>query len=258
MSMDQAAGLRQLLAPRQLRVLPLASTLSRDEQAALAVGIGAAFERGGLRVVILDASRGDVAANLGLQPRHDLLDLLEGGREFGEVALRSDAGTRVVPAARGIAAMEQFSDWTRMFAAFAALDDPADLVLLNCAPGDAAGACQAARGVMAPARAAGNPAHGDGEIVIAMTDHPESITGSYGLIKSSMRRHGQRRFRLLFLEPAAPSEVRALASRMALAARRFLGAELCYGGAHAGAAGHQSFSDLAAASTGWSLPEVAL
>jgi flagellar biosynthesis protein FlhG len=131
-----------------------------------------------------------------------------------------------------------------MLAGFAALEDPADLVLLNCAPGETAAACRAARGA--------------GEVVIAMSDAPAAITGGYTLVKAALRRHGQRRFRLLFVDPAAPSETRALAARMALAARRFLGAELSYGGTLARAADQKSLSEIAAASSRWPLPEFAL
>ena len=90
--MDQAAGLRRLLAPRRLRVLPLASTLARDAQAALAMRIAVALEGGGRRVVVLDASRGGVSAHLGLEPRFELLHLLEGERKFDDVALPTGAG----------------------------------------------------------------------------------------------------------------------------------------------------------------------
>ena len=74
---DQAAGLRRMLARTTMRVLPLVSVLDRSAQALLAVHLAAAYSYLGNRVVIVDASRGDVAAAMNLNPRYELLHLLQ-------------------------------------------------------------------------------------------------------------------------------------------------------------------------------------
>ena len=266
---DQAAGLRRMLARTNMRVLPLASVLERSAQARLAVHLAAALSSLGNRVVIVDASRGDVAAALGLRPRYELLHLLQGEKEFGEVVLDGPDALRIVPAARGIVSMEHAEDtgWTELFGAFTNLTDAPDVVLLNCMPGNAHAAC----------RAVSSPTGGAHEVVLALDTSAESVTAAYTLIKAALRADGQRRYRLLFADTPADFDVAGLAGRMVDAAHRFLGAELREGGtlprhaalqsafhpptrrtlvssdpAHPAAA---AFLSLAGASAGWGLPE---
>jgi flagellar biosynthesis protein FlhG len=244
MSLDQAAGLRRMLGKRALRVLPLVSSMGDAAQAALALRLAAALSRLGSRVVLLDASGGAVPAALGQSERGDLLQLIEGRSEFAEVALAAPEGMRVLPAARGMAALEQSgaADYGQLFGAFAALRDPADLVLLNCAALDARTACRAA--------------HGGRELVLALQTDGESVTGAYALIKAALRQHGQRSFRLLF-DGASIRDAGPLSARMRAAAQRFLGAELRGGGAIPNAGAAEAWHGIADASYGWNLPEYA-
>src|SRR3954469_1750349 len=57
MRSDQAAGLRELLLPRRLRMLPLASVLGGLEHDQLVTRLGAALEPHGCRVHELEDSR---------------------------------------------------------------------------------------------------------------------------------------------------------------------------------------------------------
>ena len=258
---DQAAGLRRMLARTTMRVLPLVSVLDRSAQALLAVHLAAAYSYLGNRVVIVDASRGDVAAAMNLNPRYELLHLLQGEKEYGDVALDGPDALRLVPAARGIESMEHADDegWTEFFGAFTGLSEAPDLVLLNCAPGEAHAACRAAGGTH--------------EVVLALDASPKSVTAAYSLIKASLQSDGQRRYRLLFADLPDDADAAPLADRMIGAGQRFLGADLHDGGslprhvalqsatrqtlvssdpAHPAAA---AFLSLAGASADWGLPE---
>lgn len=258
---DQAAGLRRMLARTTMRVLPLVSVLDRSAQALLAVHLAAAYSYLGNRVVIVDASRGDVAAAMNLHPRYELLHLLQGEKEYSDVALDGPDSLRLVPAARGIESMEHADDegWTEFFGAFTGLSEAPDLVLLNCAPGEAHAACRAAAGTH--------------EVVLALDASPESVTAAYSLIKASLHSDGQRRYRLLFADLPDDADPAPLADRMIGAGQRFLGADLRDGGslprhvalqsaarqtlvssdpAHPAAA---AFLSLAGASADWGLPE---
>ena len=215
---DQAAGLRRMLARTTMRVLPLVSVLGRSAQALLAVHLAAAYSYLGNRVVIVDASRGDVAAAMNLNPRYELLHLLQGEKEYGDVALDGPDALRLVPAARGIESMEHADDegWTEFFGAFTGLSEAPDLVLLNCAPGEAHAACRAAGGTH--------------EVVLALDASPKSVTAAYSLIKASLQSDGQRRYRLLFADLPDDADAAPLADRMIGAGQRFLGADLRDGG----------------------------
>lgn len=233
-----------MLARPAVRVLPLASVLAPQSQALLAVQLAAALARRGTHPVVLDASGGEVARALGLQARHDLLELLEGRRQFGEVALAGPEGVRVVCGARGIAALEHADDagWRELFGDFGALREPAHLVLLNLAPG----------GLQAARRATGG-AH---EAVLALGTESRDVTGAYALIKAALRLHGQRRYRLLFTG-ATPLHAQPLAARMRAAARRFLDADLAYGGALPAPFAAADLLSLAGSCLDWQLPEFA-
>jgi len=266
-SSDQAAGLRRMLAHTRLRVLPLASTLERGAQAVLALHLGAALSQLGQRVVLLDASRGDLAQVMGLRPRHELLHLLQGERDFDEVVLEGPDGLRLVPAARGVEAMtkDDAGGWSELFGAFAGLRDPADLVLVNCPAGEARTACRIAGG-----------AH---EVVLALETGAQAVTGAYALMKAALRSDGQRRYRLLFNEVPEGVDPAPLHARMEEAARRFLGGELNLGGAlprepalaparpqaplrntllasHPAHPAAAAYLSLAGASLDWNLPEI--
>lgn len=262
-ALDQATGLRRMLSRHCTRVLPLTSALGREAQAQLAIHLATAFAQLGSRALILDASRGDVAAALGLRPRYELLHLLQGEKTFDEVVLQGPDGIRVVPGARGIEAMQEADDtgWAELYGAFASLGEAPDLVLLNSAPGDTHAACRAAQGTH--------------ELVLALDSAPESVTAAYALMKTAMRDNGQRSCRLVFANLPQGYDAAPLSARMNEAARRFLGVEVRCGGvlprdrlllpgaplrrsivasdpAHPAAA---AFLTLAGASLDWSLSE---
>jgi len=239
---DQAAGLRRMLVRPGMRVLPIVSVLPRPEQASLCLGLATALAQLGHRTLILDASRGDVAAALGLGPRFELLQLLQGEKQFRDVVLDTPGGVRLVPAARGIQSMANADDasWRELFGAFSALSDPPDHLLLNCMPGKAHAACRAA--------------HEGHEVILALDSSPEGVTAAYALIKAALRADGQWRFRLLFADAPPGFDSAPLCERMTAAARRFLGAELLGGGVlprHEPAA----YLSVAGRIAGWSLPE---
>ena len=258
---DQAAGLRRMLARSNMRVIPLASVLERPAQARLAVHLAAGLGQLGNRVVILDASKGDVPNAVSQRPRYELLHLLQGEKDYDDVVLFGPDGVRIVPATRGIESMEHADDtgWSELFGAFTALSEAPDVVLLNCAPGDAHPACRAAGGTH--------------EVVLALNGSPDSVTAAYTLIKTGVRADGQRRYRLVFADTPADFDAAPLAARMIDAARRFLGADLRPGGVLPrdgviGTASRQTivssdpahpaavaFLTLAGASTDWGLPE---
>lgn len=202
-----------------MRVLPLVSVLERPVQARLAVHLAAALAHLGAKVLILDASRGEVAAALGLRPRYELLHLLQAEKKFDEVVLEGPDGLRIVPAARGIESMQHADDtgWSELFSAFAGLGQAPDIVLLNSAPGELRAACRAGGGTS--------------EVVLALETHGEAVTAAYAMIKTALRVEGQRAYRLLFAGTASDFHAAPLVERMRAAGQRFLGADLRCGGA---------------------------
>lgn len=249
---DQAAGLRRVLAPRRLRVLPVAAGCRGMGKTTLALGLARAAAQAGLRTVLLDAA-GDAAAALSLTWRWELLHLLEGEREYGEVALEGPGGIRIVPAARGVAALRGEPDaGTHLFEAFTRLSTRPDLVVFNTPVREAAPCA------LVP---------GEADLLLVASPSQDAVKATYARLKALARRHGRRCARL-FVNRAAPERARELHAHMAGVARRFLGVELGWGGSlapapelatlGAGAAAGPAasrFSTLLAAMDDWALAQ---
>jgi flagellar biosynthesis protein FlhG len=101
---DQAAGLRELLLPRVPRLVSIVSCRPATGRTTLAVNLAAGLARQGHRVVLIDESSGigNACEVLGLRPRCELADVLNGDRALHEVVLHGPYGITVVPAARGL------------------------------------------------------------------------------------------------------------------------------------------------------------
>jgi len=250
---DQAAGLRHLLARERLRVLPLAAGHSGAGKTTLILGIACALAAAGRRVAVLDVGSGEVAAALSLTWRWELAHLLEGVREYREVALAGPAdGIEIVPSAKGVAALVAAGrGGEELFGAFARLGTRPDLLLFDI-PAKSTGVC-----ALLPQEA---------EIAIVMRPGREALTATYSCLKALVRRQGRRRFRLV-VNGAPQAEAQQLHRHMAEVVRRFLDAELGWGGAvaaepvlraggaRAALACAGAFEALAASLSDWRLAE---
>jgi len=182
--------------------------------------------------------RGEVATALSLTWRHELDDLLDGSREYAEVALDAPGGARVVPGPRGLARLVAAGeDGARLFGGFAHLLEPPQLVILNLPTKDSS-AC-----ALVPA---------DTEVLLVARPTSPSVTATYARLKDMVRRHGRRRFRLL-VNRADDAAAAALHAHVAEVARRFLDADVAFAGAVP--AGRPDASHLVPFLDQWSLAE---
>ncbi len=213
---DQASGLRRLLRPAALRVLPVAGGRDGAERSRVIVNLAAAVVLEGHSVVVLDQSKGEVACAMGLKPRYELIHLMEGQKRFHEVALESEDGVRVLSGARGMAELaRQGGHAQALFGAFAQLDRPADMVIVN---------------IDEPILASALLPAGEGEVLLVVSGDAPSVTGAYAHIKQLSRRGGPARYRVLVGDADEAGDPEAVARNMARVARRFLSATLTYGG----------------------------
>ena len=88
-------------------------------------------------------------------------------------------------------------------------------------------------------------------LLVARPSNP-SVTATYSRMKDLVRRHGRRRFRLL-VNRADAQAAAALHANVAEVARRFLDAEVAFGGAIA--AGSTDLGPVSHALEHWSLAE---
>lgn len=240
---DQAAGLRLILRPGRLRVLPVLAGMRGTGKTAIVIALAHAAARGGQRVLVLDQSRGDIATALSLTWRRELADLLDGSHSYEEVLLPGPGGCGIVPAPRGLARLLRSGEGgARLFGSFAGLSRPPQLVILNAQDASGCG--------LLPAPS---------ETLLVARPTRCSITATYARMKDLVRRHGRYRFRLL-VNRADEQGARALHDNVSQVARRFLGAEVVYAGAVAGGTqgcvgGPPDLAPLAQALESWSLAE---
>ena len=219
---DQAAGLRHLLKRRTLRVLPVLGDHDSVSQGACAAHLAQSLARGGRSVMLLDAV-GPAVAALALKRPRDLIELIRGAAEIGEVAQRVGPGLRVMAAREGLAMLvEADAAGDDFFAGFLRLAEPVDTVVINLAPLPAADG-----GAWLPLREA------RGEALLVMAPGEQSLTSAYATIKqmvASPDRAEPPAFRVVVNGATGERDARAACRQLADTARRFLGAAVTYAG----------------------------
>lgn len=226
--LDQAAGLRRLMAPPDLHLMafPMVST---DRQAGAWVGqVARTLQALGSQVLVLDASGGEVARALGVSrtPR-ELLDLLEGRHDFDEVAQRTREGVHLVRADAGLDAfVASGAEPQQLLGGFARLSHGFDVLLLAMPAGELAS-------LAAP----------DQTVPVMVADAgSEGIRRAYATIKQLSAEFGYTQFALALRGTSDQPEAMAVHARLADTARHFLNAGVTLAGwvpaAAAGAAHH--------------------
>lgn len=210
---DQAAGLRQQPGGA-LNLLALAVTAGSGSQ--WVVQVARALSAAGTRPVVVDASRGEVARAFGLQPRHDLLDLLQGAHAFDTVARRTPEGAWLLRADRGVEAfVGSGAPSQQLFAGFARLSQGFGALVLAMPAHELA--CLASPALATP--------------VLVLEPGEQGLRQAYGTLKQLAQGFGYRRFAVLADGPAAGH------TRLADVAGRFLQAEVALAGRLAPGAG---------------------
>ena len=258
---DQAAGLRSLLKRRVLRLLPVQGDFDTHGQGACAAQIAMGLARCGRNVILLDAVGAALAA-LGKRTNADLRLLIEGERDFADVAVRCAPGLRAIAAQEGLPALLAADAANNdFFAGFLRLDDPADLIVVNLPA------------TLPPTGRRWLPLLGDdAETLLVMGTGERSLTAAYAAIKQASAPPRASAFRVLVNGAGGEREARAACRQLADTARRFLGATVGYcgnlqrntrGQIYSGAAAPhaeatRTFTRIAAEAQGWRLAECML
>ena len=134
---DQATGLRRLFVRT---AAPVGAIAGVDADAAI-MALAAACADVGERVLILDRSRGGIAAQSGLRARHELWHVLEGDATIDMALLPLADHVTVLPAARGLDLIAaERHDWRNgVTAALARTASTFDTWLVHGLPPAAAG-----------------------------------------------------------------------------------------------------------------------
>jgi flagellar biosynthesis protein FlhG len=200
---DQATGLRRLFARGATPVGAIAGT---DADAAT-VALARACADVGERVLILDRSRGAVAAHAGTRARHELWHVLEGDATAEMALLRIADDVTLLPAARGLDLLAAGRDDWRdgVAAALGRFAATFDTWIVHGLPPAATG-CARPIFMVNPTRA--------------------GVTDAYARIKALAASQGRSRFGIVAARVAESRAGEAMFTSLAATAKRFLGVEL--------------------------------
>jgi len=186
----------------------------------VAVNLGVALCRLGRRVTLLDADLGlaNVDVLLGLKPRRNLSDVLDGSISLADVIVQGPSGLRIVPAASGTQAMVQLGarEHAGLIAAFSEIAHQMDVLIIDTAAG-------ISDEVISFLRAAQ-------EIVVVVCNEPTSITDAYALIKVLSTQYKIKRVRVLANMVNGPQEGKSVFAKLVTVTERFLEITLDYAG----------------------------
>ena len=207
---DQAEGLRRMIARPAPRVLTFLSATPDHEKSATLLNLGASLARTGSGVLLLDACATARGVGAGLDRMHGgtLLQAARAEARLADVVLPMPQGFGIAVMARG---KTNAFEREHLSALFAKLSSDNDIVLVD-AELDAANALPL-------------EAMGEGDIVVQVEDSPESITAAYALIKRVSERYGRRPVSVL-VTGAGIVRAGIIYRNIAAAARRYLALEL--------------------------------
>ncbi len=209
--LDQARGLRRMMRHAGVRVLPVFGTL---ERLPAIVNLASALSRAGQQVLVLDASRGEIAPAFGLSARYELKHVLEGEVTLSRAVLMTGDGVQVLPAARGIRMLrEAHVSGLDFFESLAQKSAPVDLIMVNCESAD-----RAVRLL---------PAHG--EALLVLSCGPNVLVEGAACLKALAAQHAAARLRVLMMRSAFDEAQLTVKTLARLACDQF-DIELMFGG----------------------------
>lgn len=219
--MDQAQSLRRMAArPRNrrmaappLRTLAVTSGKGGVGKTNTVVNLACAMADIGHKVLIIDADLGlaNVDVLLGLTPKYNIYDVIQGRKTMDEVVVQGPQGVSILPAASGISELSNLSQDEKLMI-LQELDSfhtDADTVLIDTAAG-------ISDTVLYFNIAAS-------ERLVVATGEPTSLTDSYALIKVLATGHGQRSFKLLVNNVSGAAQAKEVYGKLSAAVDHFLG-----------------------------------
>lgn len=224
MAIDQAARLRQMMAPPtaatpstgRTRVVAVASGKGGVGKTNLTINLAIALARDGKRVAVLDGDLGlaNVDVLLGLVPKWTLQHVVNGERTLDEVICRAPGDIWVIPGGSGLEELANLSGERRriLIGSLATLDGRFDVLLIDVAAG-------VSEEVSSFLRAAA-------ELVVVTTPEPTAITDAYAVVKLASQLGTDTTFHLVVNQTDDAGEGAVVARKLKTVARQFLGAEL--------------------------------
>ena len=215
---DQAAGLRRLLGQTGFQVITVMSGQQGVGKTAATANLAVALARSGRDVLIIDQAQHGKGASaaLGLTPRHDITDVIEGHCTLESLILSGPDNVQVLPIGGGFKRLGRLSERDQEWLAqsFNRLQCGVDIVLVDMDETTDPDAL--------PLGLAAS------EIMVVLPPGNKAITEAYTLVKRLALNFGKRQFRLLLNRVTSPEQAQALAQNFTYTAERYLGVSVDY------------------------------
>lgn len=223
--MDQAATLRNApdgVVPEiegpATKVIAVSSGKGGVGKTNSVVNLAVAFAEMGKKVLLMDADLGlgNIDVLLGIAPRRNLGDLINGTMGLEEVLVDGPAGVKILPAASGVHELTELTSEQRL-----ALTDHLESMKLDI-------------DIMIIDTGAGISSNvlffnvAAQEIVVVVSPEPTSLTDAYALMKVLLKKHGEKKFSLIVNTARTKKEGLEVYRKISLAADRFLGISIDY------------------------------
>lgn len=161
------------IVPHKVRCIAVTGGKGGVGKTNISINLATSLSRLKNRVMLLDADFGlaNVDVVLGLNPKKNLLHVLDNECELKEILLDGPDNISIVPASSGVKRMANMNSYEQrgLISAFSELAQDLDIMIIDTAAG-------ISDSVIHFSRAAG-------EIIVVVCDEPASIADAYALIK---------------------------------------------------------------------------
>lgn len=211
---DQADGLRRLLADTTLQVVSLTSARPDPGRPWAVLNLAAALRLAGVGVLVVDAASGQPGALTQVRrPGHDLADVLAQRCDLASAILPGPEGIPVLPARTGVAGLGGPDPASRRLAhAVRALPGGIEVLLVNLPAAEEGTQLGTSLGVH--------------EVVLTTTPEPEVITATYRLARRLAAETGCQTLRLLVTGAAGVAQAQRVHGNLAQTLARYAGVTL--------------------------------
>jgi flagellar biosynthesis protein FlhG len=204
--LDQATGLRRLLAQSAMRTIAIGSAAASLGRSVITANLAVALARQGRGVVVVDCApgRGSASWFLGAEPGIGPVDVRRATGDLRATLTEGAAGVHIVHAPAMGSARPLQSASARLFDTLERLHHGADLLLIDAPPGDLVWSAAAA------------------ELILLVGPGAPAMTESYRLIKRLSVGRGRRGLHILVNRTQSASHADKIFGNLSATSKRFL------------------------------------
>lgn len=167
-----------------MRIISITGGKGGVGKTTISVNLALQYAKMGKKVLLFDADLGlaNVHVLLGLKPKKDLHDYMNGNCELHEICIDGPHGLKIIPASSGIQKMAELSslESIEIIRSFSTLTHEIDMMIIDLAAGISSQVIEMT--------------HASQDILVVICNDPASLMDSYAVIKILHQKYGRDRF----------------------------------------------------------------